>query len=347
MLRRLEDQLGPNVTSFLRVHLNAAHENEDFRFEALAGDGSDRKFYRLWAGAGTMIMVYGPDPAENRAYELIGRHLWRLGRIGPEFLAADQASGLFLIEDLGDVLLQDLAAGVDDSAQRIMYEKAVDLLVLMHSRGLSGFDTGWCYQTRRYDRALILERESGYFLAAFVRGYAGEASGLDQGALGLEFEALAQAALEGTETVLMHRDFQSRNLMIKDARLRVVDFQGARLGPPGYDLASLLFDPYVKMEDRLQAHLFQHYLRERKKNGPFEEPGFRRTYPCLAACRLMQALGAYGYLSRVRGKKAFAAYIPAALGFLARLLEEDKFDILPQTRLLVGKISRKLENYLF
>jgi len=306
---------------------------ESLRWEALAGDGSDRRFFRVRAGEETAVVVSGPDPAENRAYELIGRHLWRAGRFGPEFLAVDQEFGLFLVEDLGSSSLQESAGSLVDREREALYKKTVHLLADLHDRGGRGFDPDWCSQTARYDRGLILEREAGYFLSAFIRGYLGM-SGDDPG-LTEEFETLAEAALKGTEMVLMHRDFQSRNIMIKNGRPRLVDFQGARLGPPGYDLASLIYDPYVRLSDGLRADIPDWYVAARSSRRRFDPKNFRATLPHLAVCRLLQALGAYGYLSRVKGKAGFERYIPGALDSLGRLLDQGSLNYLPKLRRLV------------
>ena len=210
----------------------------------------------------------------------------------------------------------------------------------LHGRGLDGFDPAWCHQTRKYDRQLILERETGYFLSAFAFGLMNLSPQTD--ALTEEFEALADAALKGAETVLMHRDFQSRNVMIKEGRPRLVDFQGARPGPPAYDLASLLYDPYVDLSEELRGRMLGRYCEQRKEYGRFLQKSFRKTYPFLAVCRLLQALGAYGFLTSVKGKFLFEKYIPAAVGRLSQLLEDDVFDFAPKLRKMIHKINRRM-----
>jgi len=302
-------------------------KTDEFVWEPLAGDGSDRRFIRVRAGGRTALLVIGPDPAENRSYAEIGRHLWALERIGPEFYRADAKLGLFLIEDLGDLSLHEAArqAAAPDLVR--LYRRVLELMVRLHGRGLNGFDPGWCYQTPRYDRELILTREAGYFAREFLEGYLGR--GPAGGDLFGEFEDLARAALAGGRTTLMHRDFQSRNVMFSQGRPRMIDFQGARLGPPGYDLASLLYDPYVDLTEALRQDLLEHYLALSQAAGPFDRPAFLDTYPFLAVCRLLQALGAFGFLTRRKNKPHFARYIPAALRALNQLLEQDTMSFLP------------------
>ncbi len=121
---------------------------------------------------------------------------------------------------------------------------------------------------------------------------------------------------------VIHRDFQSQNIMIKKSNIiGVVDYQSARIGPPAYDLVSILLDPYYRLEDTLGERLIDYYIRGIKGilGEEFSGKEFKKT---LLPCRLqrhMQALGAYGFLSRVKGKKYFLKYVPEAL----RLLKED------------------------
>lgn len=302
------------------------------RLEKLAGDGSDRIFIRAALAGRTALAVIGPDPAENRAYLEIGGHLWRTGEWGPEFFGFDPDQGFFLIEDLGSTHLADS----DDP--KPAYRDVIGLLADFHARGRSGFDPAWCCQTRRYDRELILERELNYFQAAFFEGYLGLSA--SEPGLEAEKEALAQAALTGAGTALMHRDFQSRNIMIKNGRPRMIDFQGARLGPPGYDLASLLYDPYAGLKGGFRAELKDLYL----KSIALDRKAFEAVFPFLAACRLFQALGAYGFLTRVKGKKDFARFIRPALADLVGLWSGKGFSAYPGLKRLLERAVRKMED---
>jgi hypothetical protein len=319
----------------------ASPEAGEAVWSPLSGDGSDRRFARVRAGNQTAVLVYGPDPAENRSYDQIGRHLYQVGAFGPRFLASDPVQGWFLIEDLGDVRLQDLVQNTDDILIQGLYDPVIQLLADFHEQAIHGFDAAWCHQTPRYDRRVILKREAGYFLEAFAQGTLG--LNPDPAELAVEFEALATEALAGTQTVLMHRDFQSRNLMVQSGRPRVVDFQGARPGPPGYDLASLLYDPYVRLAPGFRDELKSMYIQRRRGQRGFDPRVFEQTYPRLAVCRLLQALGAYGHLTRVRGKIWFKTYISPALGDLARLLSGPGWSSFPRLKDLAALAAERWE----
>ena len=331
------------IMDFVRTHWTPAGAcSASLVWEPLAGDGSDRKFIRVRSDHRTAMVVIGPEQAENRSYELIGRHLWLKGLGGPEILAVNRPFGLFLVEDLGALSLQSFMTAAGPSDRDAMYDRVIELLAELHRRGREGFDPDWCYQTGYYDRSLVLERETGYFMSAFVSGFAGLPGA--SGALTREFEALADAALKNAGTVLMHRDFQSRNIMVQDGRPRLLDFQGARLGPPGYDLASFLYDPYMASNQALRTGMLDDYIRRRAGEADFDEQAFRRTYPFLSVCRLLQALGAYGHLTRVKGRHYFEQYIPVAAGRLDRLLSGAGFARWPELRRLTGTVRTVLEN---
>ena len=307
---------------------------------AAAADGSDRLFFRLTNRAGeSAIGVFGPDPAENLSYEQIGRLIWNNGRIGPKFLAVDHDQGLFLIEDLGSCHLQDMVGQWSADEVEDSYKKVLVQLAAMHQTGFRSLDAAWRDRTEPYDMDLILERETGYFIRAFVRGYLGFAP--DQEILETEFRALAETALAGAETVLMHRDFQSRNIMIADGRPRFIDFQGARPGPPGYDLASLLFDPYVDLDDAIILNLLAYYIGIRRGSSGFDPDLFEKSFYHLGACRLLQALGAYGFLTKEKKKMNFEQYIDPALFRLGNLLEDPRFGFAPELRKITAACRDK------
>lgn len=307
----------------------------------LAGDGSERRFWRVKIKDVSAIFLQGPDAGENRSYELIGRHIWKRTGLSPEFLAVDLEKGFFLMEDLGDLQLYGEAGRADSESRLKLYGKVVEILAKFHDECTGDFDTRWCFQTERYDANLILERETSYFLSAFVNGYSGMNEGLS--CCNDEFQSLAEAATSGRNVGIMHRDFQSRNIMIKEGRPRIIDFQGARLGPPGYDLASLLYDPYVGLNREERDRLLGEYADIRERNSEFDRDSFMETYPYLGVCRLLQALGAFGFLTRVKNKSGFEEHIPTALKSLNQLLESDSLNNLAGLRNLVQSVGNKME----
>lgn len=315
----------------------------------LTGDGSQRRFFRVRLAGGPSLMAVLPPGGQSveRGEVLsawhIGRHLFRRGVPVPEPLARDEASGLILFEDLGDTRLYDLVrqTGRLGAEEYAYYRQAVHALVHMQVEGVRGFDVAWCWQTPRYDRSLMLERESGYFLQALCRDLLKlETADAD---LRREFEHIAARAGRAPTDFFLHRDFQSRNLMIQEGKVRIIDFQGGRLGPLAYDLASLLFDPYVSLPVGIREALFDEYLAALRERIPYDPARLRREYNSLALQRLMQALGAFAFLGGQMGKTYFLPFLRPALHTLRTLLEEEKEQKYPLLLLLVEQCREKLD----
>jgi len=188
----------------------------------------------------------------------------------------------------------------------------------MSQEGKEGFDLDWTYQTRHYSRDLIIEKECRYFFDAFITSYLGR--NLFYREYKKEFHLLADRALQFSVNGFMHRDFQSRNIMVTDHKFYLIDFQGGRIGPIQYDLASLLIDPYVQLSVSVQDRLVEYGTGALTKYIDIDRQYFRRGYRYCAVTRNLQALGAFGYLSRVKGKAWFEQYIPAAVRSLRRNL---------------------------
>jgi aminoglycoside/choline kinase family phosphotransferase len=298
--------------------------SDGFVWSKLEGDGSDRIWYRLTKEKDSLIVVdHGPPPnpdvCEADAFAAIGRHLHDKGIPVPRIFAYDRPSGLVVLEDLGDLHLQSLVwRAVDTEEVAGRYRAVIDLLIAIGLEGAKGFDPRYAYQTPYYDRELILEKESRYFVEAFLNGYLGLS--IEYETLKNEFEVLAERALEHPYTGLLHRDFQSRNILVEDGRYYVIDFQGARFGPLQYDLASLLIDPYVELPRALQLKLLNYYLKRLSDFIAVDAHEFLDAYVYCAMNRNLQILGAFGFLTRVKGKKDFETYIPPAISSLkARL----------------------------
>jgi aminoglycoside/choline kinase family phosphotransferase len=162
--------------------------------------------------------------------------------------------------------------------------------------------------------------ESDYFLESFIIRYL--EMGPDTSALEGAFEHLAQTAALAGKRCFLHRDFQSRNIMVTEQGLGILDWQGARLGPPAYDLASLLIDPYAGLSGDAQHEIYSYYLELLRATLPEEADSFEESYPYLALQRNLQILGAFSFLTRSRGKSYFEAYIPGAVSTLRRILED-------------------------
>jgi len=324
-------------TAVRLAHL-AGFAADGLTLEPVAADGSLRVFFRLRFTDGHRAILVAPGEAsamaqkEARASWLIGRHLAANGAPTPPVFAFDEKSLALLCEDLGTVQLFSAAQALDRNDPhsreklRDLYRQTIAVLLDMQLQAAVGFDPHWCCDTPVYDKKLMLERESAYFLRSFWRDLLGqeEPSGLAR-----EFDQLAAIAAEAPPVFFLHRDFQSRNIMIHEDRPRFIDYQGGRLGPLGYDLASLLIDPYVGLDHPMCQELLRFYVTELQKRIPVDEEIFRRHFLALAMQRNLQILGAFAFLSQRRGKIFFTAYLRPALASLNHLLGDGMFSFLP------------------
>ena len=304
----------------------------------LAGDGSDRRWYRISSDSHCLILgdhgIHSDDqPAEVNAFINIGHHLFKKNIPVPEIFHSDSFSGQVYVEDLGDINLQTVVQKEPDNKKIIRrYQQVIDQTLCMSVHGADSFDLSWTYQTKSYDRQLILENECHYFVDAFLNNWLDMT--VSYAELATEFERLADLALENAITGFMHRDLQSRNIMVSDNKIFFIDFQGARLGPIQYDLASLLTDPYVNLDTPTQDILLNYSADKLGQMISIDLPKFILGYQYCSITRILQSLGAFAYLSKIKNKPFFEQFIPIALNNLYQRLQyrqTNQFHVLTQT----------------
>jgi aminoglycoside/choline kinase family phosphotransferase/dTDP-glucose pyrophosphorylase len=309
----------------------------------LKGDGSERDWYRLTADKRSLVMVdHGirrqRATNETDSFVEIGRHLHGKGIPVPKTYLYDTFSGLVFLEDLGDVNLQTVIKNTKNASEIIScYKSIIRLLIEISVSCYTDFDPAWTHQTSSYNHNLILEKECRYFVDAFLKGYLGKEIAFED--LEKEFISLANKALEFSVDGFMHRDMQSRNIMVYNNRFYFIDYQGGRIGPIQYDLASLLIDPYVELPRSVQIELLNYCEKNLSSIISLDSQNFLTCYKYCAITRNLQILGAFGFLSRVRGKTYFEKYIPKAIKSLKynlTALEKTEF---PGIKSIVEKID--------
>jgi NDP-sugar pyrophosphorylase family protein/aminoglycoside/choline kinase family phosphotransferase len=282
---------------------------------ALGERGSDRAFWRVYDGASSAIVIkYSNQRPENRLYAGHARFLAEAGVPVPEVLADLPQRGCMALEDCGDDSLAGRMRARPSQASR-WYVPAIRALAQMHGEGTrravkSGLELEAPFDAKLYawEHGLfeeqILKRRFGYdSMPADVRRELGKAAG----------------RLDRAVQVLVHRDFQSSNILFKGRRLFLIDFQGMRMGAAAYDLASLLYDPYVKLTNELREWLVEEYA---KCLPATEADSLVHTG---AVQRLVQALGAFGRLDSV-GQSGFTRFIMPALENLLDAADQGGYD---------------------
>jgi N-acetylmuramate 1-kinase len=272
--------------------------------------GSGRGYYRVRLGERSFVLQQsGPDDKDFNRFVEYGRLLHSESLPVPEIFAVSDTVYQVLMEDLGSCRLWDTVVGPGDQLGRAAYwyPRVLAALVQWQEASERVFASHPELAARSFDLA-ALEWETAYFKDNYLQAHCGIESIPDD--VTMFFQSLAHAT-NAHPRVLMHRDFQSQNIMVvpPEHRIALVDFQGARRGSVYYDVASLLWDPYTALPAGLVKDLFGLWVRS---NPLLANVDFADAWKCFLVAslqRLMQALGAYCFLSRVKGIASFASYI--------------------------------------
>src|SRR5256885_3297589 len=283
---------------------------DEVKISPIEKGGSDRKFYRgRCSSEQSLILVkYNLEREENRHYVEIGQFLETHGIHAPRIYYHDVDEGLIWLEDLGE---RDLFGYRDESwlVRRAFYESALDEVRKLHQ-----LPEAVCIEMNQhlpaeFNAALYLWEQNYFFENCLGRYFKIEPGTIDKFAALPALRDIAEKLAE-LPRVLVHRDFQSQNILLRNGQAYLIDFQGMRPGLAQYDLASLLYDPYVDLSEPERDELLAHY------RGKNPTPEFLETLQLCAMQRLMQALGAYGFLGLVRGYEHFLQHIPKAISSL-------------------------------
>ena len=305
----------------------------------LPASGSQRRYFRLFGRKGTAIGAYGSEPAENRAFFTIGKHLLKKGVNVPELYAVANDEQHYLIEDFGDTTLFSLLREHPASENVPLLQEAVKQLAFLQIRGGHDLDFSSCYPVASFDRISIFW-DLNYFKYCFLKNSGIE---IDELALERDFNYFAGHLLEADASFFMYRDFQSRNIMVQDGKLGFIDFQGGRRGPLQYDIVSFLFQAKNNFPENLRETLLQQYIETASAYATIDKDKFLRYYYSFALFRVLQVLGAYGFRGLVERKSHFLESIPFALQNVQWLLDKGKLHAL-QIPYLVKVLKQLIVN---
>ncbi len=307
---------------YIKVYANEPHE-----IISLPQSGSPRQYFRLSDKEGSVIGVYSPDIAENRTFITFTNHFLQKGLNTPAILAISDCLEFYLITDLGDVSLYSILSKVEN--ENGYSEKMVDLLksslthlVKFQTDGFIGFDPAWCYPKSIFDQRAVMW-DLNYFKYSFLK-----TSGIvfNEDKLEDDFEEFSKYLVNDDMHFFHYRDFQSRNIMVKNDELFFIDYQGGRLGPCLYDVASFLYQARASIPEELKASLFLFYLTELGKKSEIDKSKLADRFPAFILFRIIQTIGAYGFRGYFEKKPHFLLSIPLALKNLQNLLAKHRFD---------------------
>jgi aminoglycoside/choline kinase family phosphotransferase len=306
-------------SAWLSDWLSKQGRGRDFQVLPLAGDGSPRPFYRIEATGQTYVLLVEPEWRLSKDYPVHQGYLEREGVPVPAFLAVDPGLGVLLMEDMGDELLQMRLLSNPD--ERLAWlEEATRLVARLHGSTFP-VPANLPASTRSFDANKYFE-ELSFTIEHLHKGFL-KLPDLDPGITKLT-RIFCERLEEIRPLVFCHRDYHTRNLLVHQERLRLIDFQDARLGPPEYDLASLFFDAYVPIAESDRVKLLSHYKRILASfplSKKIDWEGMPERLERVAFQRIVKAAGSFASFYTRHGKKTHLAYLVPALE-MARTLQK-------------------------
>lgn len=313
---------------------------DGFSLKRLTGDASNRTYYRISnRNQSSYIIMELAEPEAFKAseekvtsstahvtelpYINISRFLSLYGIGVPEIYYYDRESGILILEDLGDSTMHEVLRGSATDMQEKYYKKAIDELLMIQISASKGLDHDCIATGRGFDVPLLMW-EFDHYVEYAVEARSGKRIPDSERNKIREIFYFISKILAEEPKCLTHRDYHSRNLMIKDERIRVIDFQDALMGPAVYDLASLLRDSYLQLDDKLLEELLGYYLSkimETSGNAP-DKKRFRQLFDLMSVQRNMKAVGRFVYIKEVKNNDNYIQYIPATLNYIKKNLQK-------------------------
>jgi aminoglycoside/choline kinase family phosphotransferase len=295
------------------------------KYEPLPQSGSYREYYRISSPRKTALGVFNSDNQENIAFLSFSKHFLSKGLNVPKIYLESLENDSYLIEDLGDTTLfsflteERKSEGWSENITNY-YRQVLEALPSFQVHAGKDLDYSVCYPRAKFDKQSMMW-DLNYFKYYFLKL---AKIPFDEQALESDFHTFIDYLL-GTQTdFFLYRDFQSRNIMLRDGRPYFIDYQGGRRGALQYDLASLLYDAKADIPQQVRSELLAHYIQSLKKQKGFaklNEPGFIQYFFGYVFIRIMQAMGAYGFRGFYEKKEHFLKSIPYALENLRWLLD--------------------------
>lgn len=289
--------------------------------QELTSSGSNRRYYRMESAGTSIIGVVGTSREENHAFITIARHFYSQGLNVPRVYAVSEDEMTYIQEDLGDLqLYQMVSAGREtgdyNEEEVVLLCKAISKLPDIQFRGAEGMDFGVCYPDSEFNERMV-NFDLNYFKYCFLK-----ATGLEFNEVRLQddFDRLREDLMKDSASTFMYRDFQARNVMVRDGEPYFIDFQGGRKGPIYYDVASFIWQARSRFSENLKEVLIQAYLDSLKKYVEVNEDEFREKLRIFVLFRTLQVLGAYGFRGYFEKKPHFLGSVPFALTSLRKLI---------------------------
>jgi aminoglycoside/choline kinase family phosphotransferase len=300
---------------------------------ALTGDASDRQYFRVLLRnepSQVLALHTGAIEFETLPFVNVAELLSQMPVPVPRILAHSNPLGIIALQDLGDVTLQAHLGAASQAEHAALYRQAVSFIEVVQRRGRE-LESAVHLPYRIAFDVEKLTWELQFFTKHFLEGYRGASlSDASRRALAREYESIVEE-LAAEPRVLCHRDYHSRNLMLHEGNLYIIDFQDARMGPDTYDLVSLLRDSYVDFTEQQVEELIAFFLALRGNSADgtdsaADDQEFRARFDLMALQRNLKALGTFGYQTTSRSNSVYIQYIPRTLNYVrANLVKYARF----------------------
>jgi aminoglycoside/choline kinase family phosphotransferase len=290
----------------------------------LPRSGSYRRYFRMKSKNHSAIGVFNADKKENNAFITFTNHFFSQKLSVPELYLFDNKNNVYLIEDLGNEnlfsFISENRKDGDLKDEHIDYYKsALNELIKFQIHASRGLDYSVCYPRSSFDKRSMMW-DLNYFKYYFLKL---TQTPFNEQKLENDFNSLIEFLLSTTTDFFMYRDFQSRNIMIKNDKLYFIDYQGGRKGALQYDVASLLYDAKANIPESVRGKLLKYYYSRLKEDIKINEAEFLKYYYGYVLIRILQAMGAYGFRGIHENKTHFLKSIPYSVNNINHLLKED------------------------
>ena len=316
--------------------------------KTLPASGSSRIYFRVFTDNNSYIATYSPNIEENIAFFRFTEHFEKSGLPVPKILSINHDNTCYIQSDFGDVslfhLVQDCVKNSYFDRNTInLYKESLDNLIDFQIKGNKKLDYSIAYPTPSFDRQSIID-DLNYFKYYFVK--LNDEIIFNETRLNNDFQLLADYIMQAPNNFFMYRDFQSRNIMIKNNHTYFIDYQGGRKGPLQYDIVSLLYQVKAQLPQSLRNELLSHYKERLSSIIDINEIHFDDYYQSFVLLRLMQVLGAYGYRGLIQKKQHFLSSIPYALKEISTLKEALNIPIeFKELSSVLSQLTNLIEKY--
>jgi len=293
----------------------------DIKVTALPKSGSDRRYFRIFDGAKSIIGAYNFNLEENNAFIGFSRHFRKKSLPVPEIFGYIPEKYIYFLQDLGDSNLYTWLHSKPDISDfsretKNLYRKILDNLILFQTKGINGLNLELCYPHRSFDRQSMMW-DMNYFKYMLLKLLAVP---FNERHLEQDFNSLADYLLDTGQDYFLYRDFQTANVMVMGEEPWFIDYQGGRKGAPQYDVASLLYDAKIPMSQKNREELLGYYIEKFCSVSNEDKKKFRGYYEGFSMIRLMQALGAFGFRGLYEQKPTFADSIIPGVTLLLEVI---------------------------